>query len=385
MRKILVPMVVLAVACGDDTVDRFASPSTCAGDDSSCPCDDADSCVEDDAGNEPEPGYDFSALTSHLDGNLADFGGEVYVAIARDGEPLYEYAAGGADRETVFPMASATKMVSAGVVLALADDGHFGLDDRVGDYLPIFDLHGKGNFSIAEGFGMASGLYDATRPHTNRRMTLEQSVNVIARNATLLFEPPGSAIAYDGKQMQVVGRIAELTTGTDWRTVARDTLFEPCAMNDTHYDVFGDLNPAVAGGLSTTAADYLRYLRMLQSGGLCEGTRVLSEESVAAMFDNPTDDAPVLKTPWPESHPDYPYGKDVLRYGFGSWILAENPETGVVEELTSPGAWGSFPWIDARRNLYGVILTNPDGGLPEVLDTELALLSLVREAVDAVP
>ena len=329
--------------------------------------------------------YDFSALDTQLISDNAVYQDNLYVAIKQGDEFLYEYSAGGSNIDTVFDMASATKWISGAVILILAENGYFSLDDRVGDHLQIFADQGKGHFTIRDAFSMASGLFDSSRPHTNPAFTLEQSVNVIALNTPFIFSPPGTAIAYDGKQMQVIGRIAEVVTGKDWRTVARELLFEPCGMHNTQYNVFGTTNPAVAGGLSTTASDYLIFLNMIMNDGVCGSTRVLSAESIQEMLTNQTNNAPVLESPWPSHHPDFPYGNDDLRYGFGSWILAENPDTGRVEELTSPGAWGAFPWMDKRRNLYGVIFTYiplADGGFQATLDSQLAALKLVREIVD---
>ncbi|MEW6332422.1 MAG: serine hydrolase domain-containing protein [Pseudomonadota bacterium] len=343
-----------------------------------------------DGGDDPadtpvaSPEYDFTAVDTLLSTSLSQFNGQVYVAFKRGDDLLYEFSAGSVDQNTVFGIASATKWISGAVILALAEQGYFSLDDPVGMYLPIFATQGKGHFTIRHAFSMSSGLFDATRPHTNPNLTLEESVNFIALNTPFIFSPPGSAIAYDGKQMQVVGRIAEVVTGKDWRTIAREQLFDKCGMNHTNYDVFGT-NPAVAGGISTTASDYLIFLKMVMDGGVCNGVRVLAPESIREMFTNQTNNAPVVETPWPSNHPDFPYGNDDLRYGFGAWILAENPDTHIVEELTSPGAWGTFPWADQRRNLYGVIFTYipvDQGGFQSVLDTQLAVLRETRNIID---
>ena len=340
-----------------------------------------DSGVSDD----PLTQYDFTALDAQLNSDRAVYRDKLYVAIKQGNEFLYEYSAGGSNIDTVFDMASATKWISGAVILILAEQGYLSLDDQVGDHLRIFSDQGKGHFTIRHAFSMASGLFDASRPHTNPALTLEQSVNFVALNTPFIFSPPNTAIAYDGKQMQVAGRIAEVVTGKDWRTIAIELLFDPCGMHATQYNVFGDTNPAVAGGLSTTAADYLKFLNMIMSDGVCGDTQVLSAETIQEMFTNHTNNAPVLETPWPSHHPDYTYGNDDLRYGFGSWILAENPDTNQVEELTSPGAWGAFPWLDKRRNVYGVIFTYvplADGGFQATLDSQPAVLKLVRETVD---
>lgn len=344
-------------------------------------------CGSGDSSDTPTtvPNYDFAAVDTLLTAAVPAFNGQVYVAFKRGDSLVYEFAAGGIDENTVFGIASATKWISGAVILALAEQGYFSLDDPVGNYLPIMANQGKGHFTIRQAFSMSSGLFDASNPEINPGLTLEQSVNVIALNTPFIFSPPGSAIAYDGDQMQVVGRIAEVVTGKDWRTIAREQLFDKCGMNASNYDVFG-LNPAVAGGLSTSAADYLRFLRMLMDGGVCSnGVRVLMPDSIQEMFTNQTFNAPVLETPWPSNHPDFPYGNDDLRYSFGSWILAENPATGIVEEITSPGAWGMFPWADRKRNLYGVIFTYvplTQGGFQAVLDTQLGVLRETRNIID---
>ena len=341
-------------------------------------------CDEGDAPGDTVPRYDFSSADALVTATAPTLNSPVYVAVKRGDHLLYEFSYNGADENTLFDMASATKWISAGVILTLVEQGYFSLDDPVGDYLPIFNDMGKGHFTVRHAFSMSSGLFDETRPHTNPLLTLEQSVNVIALNTPFLFSPPGSNIAYDGKQMQVVGRIAEVVTGNDWRSLAKAQLFDQCGMTSTHYDVFGT-NPAVAGGISTTARDYLVYLKMIMDGGVCNGIQVLSAESIREMFTNQTNNAPVLETPWPSSHPDYPYQNDDLRYGFGSWILAQNPDTGIVEELTSPGAWGAFPWVDKRRDIYGVIFVYiplDQGGFQATLDFQLAFLREIRNTID---
>jgi len=330
--------------------------------------------------------YDFSPLATMLDNTAPIYQNNVYVSFNNTDEELFNYASSGVDENTVFKMASASKWISGAVILSLAEENYFSLDDRIGDYLPIFDTQGKGDFTIRDAFSMSSGLFDTTRPHTDPTLSLEESVDVIALNTPFIFSPPGSGIAYDGKQMQIIGRIAEVVTGKSWRLIAQQQLFDKCGMDQTQYDVFGMLNPAVAGGISTTAHDYLVFLKMIMDGGLCGSTQVLTQNSIEEMFTNQTNNAPVVESPWPSDHPDFPYGNDDLRYGFGAWVLAQNPESGVVEELTSPGAWGAFPWLDRSRNMYGVIFTYVslfDGGFQSTLDSQLELLKELRYIIDS--
>lgn len=68
----------------------------------------------------------------------------------------------------------------------------------------------------------------------------------------------------------------------------------------------------------------------------------------------------------------------------GAWSLAHNPDTGRVEEVASPGKFGTFPWVDRKRNLRGVIATDSANGFGDSVLVDLALLDLLRAAIDAV-
>lgn len=56
-----------------------------------------------------------------------------------------------------------------------------------------------------------------------------------------------------------------------------------------------------------------------------------------------------------------------------------------ASSTTRPGAWGTFPWADRKRNLHGVIFTYvplTQGGFQAVLDTQLAVLRETRNIID---
>jgi CubicO group peptidase (beta-lactamase class C family) len=100
------------------------------------------------------------------------------------------------------------------------------------------------------------------------------------------------------------------------------------------------------GGAVSTAADLLRFLRMLAAGGELDGVRVLAPETVALMTRDQLDGKPSIG-------PGYGYGLGV----------------GVVTDPTIPrdpmgrGAfyWGGSEntsvWVDPERELIGVFLT----------------------------
>tara|TARA_B100000315_G_C14518283_1_gene560256 strand:+ start:85 stop:1434 length:1350 start_codon:yes stop_codon:yes gene_type:complete len=328
--------------------------------------------------------YDFGEINDLLDDSLAVYNGNIIVLVEQNNSRIFEYQAGYIDTSSVIPIASATKWLSGAVVLSLADEGYFFLDDTIGTYLPIFTEYGKGHITIRQAFSMTSGLFNVEYYNTfslDTSLTLEESVDSIAVHIPLAYQP-GNWIAYNNNGMQTVGRIAEIVTGLDWQTIAEEQIFTPCEMFNTTYDVFG-VNPVIAGGAKTSPVEYMQFLQMVMNDGIYNGDTVLTSQSIQELFTNQTAGLPIYWSPFPNGHPNYPYDAEDLRYGFGSWIFAENPTTGMVEEITSPGAFGSFPWADVSRNISGIIFTFIIEGFLPTLNTNLKLIQNVREIVDS--
>ena len=324
--------------------------------------------------------YDFSAATAQLANNLNLYGNRVVVIVEQErrGE-IFRYEAGAITQNTKLGIASCSKWLSGAVVLACAERGYFRLDDRVGDYLPVFNGYGKGHLTIRQCFAMTSGLVLTNAEYeTDRTLTLAQSVNLIAAHAPILFTP-GTQFAYEGDGMQVVGRICEVVTGKDWNTLARQLLFDPLGMDSADYSFFG-INPAVAGGARCSASDYLKFLRMVMRNGQgANGRVVLASRSVQEFFTNRTFGLPEYSSPIRDSD-FFPNGQRP-DYGMGSWINAQNPLTGAVEEVASPGAFGTYPWVDRRRGLRGIIFLFGNGAT--VAENNLRVLAHLRTEIDA--
>jgi CubicO group peptidase (beta-lactamase class C family) len=326
--------------------------------------------------------YDFDAAAAWLEANLDAFDGNVSVQVFQGDVEVFTFRGpGGLGPESQLRLGSATKWLSSAVVLRLADAGLLDLDGRIGDALPLFDDHGKGDVTLRQGFAMSSGLHEKeVDAETAPFVTLAQSVDWIAANTPLVFEP-GTQLDYEGDGMQVVGRIAEVAAGAGWRTLAEQQLATPLGLDSLDYFLF-PVNPAIAGGARASAEDYQRFLRMVLLGGLAEdGSRYLEPATFREWFSDPTLGLPEYFSPWPPYA--YPYGERP-DYGFGSWVLARDPQSGRVEEVSSPGVFGTFPWVDLRRHLRGVVAHDSMNGFADTLYVDLVLLDLLRAAIDEV-
>jgi CubicO group peptidase (beta-lactamase class C family) len=109
--------------------------------------------------------------------------------------------------------------------------------------------------------------------------------------------------------------------------------------------------PSPAGGLFSTASDLARLYQMMLNRGTFQGRRYLSASSVDEMTKVHTGD---LKAGF----------RDGMGFGLG-WGVVRRP-TGVTEMLT-PGAYGhggglgTECWVDPRKGLYTILLTQrPD-------------------------
>lgn len=319
---------------------------------------------------------DFSSVDKVLaDSVPVEFDRKCYVVIHKDGQAIYQKSIGGYDGNTKQLIASCSKWLSGAVLMSLVDEGKIILSDTLGKFLPIFTTYGKGNITIAQLFSHTSGFPGNSDQgyENNFTITLEQCVNLIAQNVPLI-NTPGTKFYYGGVSMQIAGRICEVVSGKDWGTLAKEKIFDPCGMVNTDFGLTP--NPIIAGGARSTANDYIKFLDMIMNNGVAaNGTRVLSETSVNAMQQNQIGNATIAYSPAPS------YLGLTNFYGIGNW----RDDVGANDELienSSPGAFGSHPWINHEKNYTGFVFTFlPIEGFTSTLPTCLKIRELVRNII----
>jgi len=297
----------------------------------------------------PAQSCDFAPITQIVDDLLAanpQIPG-VALRLAKGEQVLYERYFGTYSPQTVVPIASASKLLSAATVMTLVDAGTLDLDAPVSARLPAF-TGAKGEMTLRQMFSHTSGLPGGTDPPVlaDKTITLAQAVDEIAC-CIPLAAPPGTQFAYGGLSMQVGGRVAEVADGQLWDALFAHRLAGPLGMTHTDYDGFGATdNPRIAGGARSSLDDYGRLLEMLLAKGSFRGARILSEAAVAEMWQDQTFGVPIVFAP---------VGLAGLRYGLGAW---RNLVTAQGEPLrvSSPGAFGFTPWLDLDLGFYGIFL-----------------------------
>ncbi|MGA0608567.1 serine hydrolase domain-containing protein [Phenylobacterium sp. VNQ135] len=328
----------------------------------------------------------FGAVTRYLEDGYRSLGlPGASLLVVKDGKTAYERHFGAYTAETVVPIASASKWLSAAVVMTLVDEGRLDLDAPISTYLPQFTGK-KGEMTIRQMFAHTSGLIEPPSDGTrwNYDITMAEYADRMARDGVMAGDP-GTGVRYASASMQAVGAVAEKVTGKSWNELFRERIGIPCDMPDTTYVRTPGTappatmneptrNPMVAAGARSSMRDYGHFLEMIANGGVYKGRRVISERSVREMQKDQTGHLPLLRASndrlGRESH-----------YGLGQWIDVQAPD-GRTIQVSSPGAWGFRPWLNLDRGVYGVFVMQRKVGGPVVSATfdPWKLIDLVHEA-----
>jgi len=333
----------------------------------------------------------FSAVTAYMDAGYRSLGlPGAALLVVKDGKVLYERYFGSYTANTVVPIASSSKWLSAAVIMSLVDEGKIDLDAKIAKYLPDFTGQ-KGEMTIRQMFSHSSGLVDFPndRARWDYSITMAQYADRVAREG-VMAAAPGTEVRYASASMQVVGAVAEKVTGKPWNQLFKERIAIPCDMPDTTYirapgttldpvDARQDevRNPMLAGAARSSLRDYGHFLDMIANKGVYKGRRVLSEQAVREMQKDQTGSLPLKRAS------NDRMGR-VSHYGLGEWLDVQDKD-GRTVQVSSPGAYGFRPWLNLDRNLYGVFMMQRKIGGPAIDDTfdPWKLIDLVHETVDA--
>jgi CubicO group peptidase (beta-lactamase class C family) len=207
------------------------------------------------------------------------------------------------ERNRISMIASVSKVLSAGVVLTMVDDGLLDLDRPVAEYLDWGDHHP--DVTIRNIPSMMSGIPSISGSDTHDDPCVYDPATTLKECAQSVFrdesrsKPPGEEFRYSAGGWQLAGGVAEVVSKSSWADVVERQLLSPCGLCNTgfragddsiFYPFDGDpsnlpatANPSLGGGAYSTVNDYSKVLLMHLRGGLCEQERVLSPEMVQLM------------------------------------------------------------------------------------------------------
>lgn len=216
--------------------------------------------------------------------------------------------------DTIFDVASISKLFTSIVGLQLIESGLLDVDAPVATYLPAYAANGKAAITIVQLLTHTSGLQpdldlwkDWPDISSRRRAVLDVAP----------VEVPGTAYIYSDLNMISMQLLAEHVTGSTLDKLVRDGITGPLGMVDTGYNppaskrhriaateyeiqqgrglVWGQVHDenawslaGVAGhaGVFSTARDLAVLGQTVLNGGSYAGRRILSAETVEQMLTN---------------------------------------------------------------------------------------------------
>lgn len=338
--------------------------------------------------------------------------------------------------DTIFRLYSMTKPITSIAFMTLIESGIVSLNDPVHSLIPGWtgltaDETGCANASrprahrpmlivdllrhtsgLAYGFGLSSeldiGYRKRYRAGKEGAVTMEQIINQLARLPLEFW--PGEAWSYS-ISTDIVGYLIEKLTGQPLARFLRDRIFGPLRMPDTDFYVPADKSARLAacyatppamtllddpltsayleepslcsggGGLVSTAADYMRFCRMLLNGGTLDGARILRSETIAMMTSNQLPDGKDLPSISRTMYTDASFRGVGFGLGFALTIdSAKVPFRAGTGDYSWGGAASTYFWVDPHEDLVAIFMTQltPSSAYPIRRDVrELVYAALI--------
>lgn len=290
---------------------------------------------------------------------------------AKGGQPV--------DTKTVFQIGSTTKAFLATTMAIGVDQKKFAWDDRVVDLYPDFrtaDPWVTREFRLFDLLTQRSGLPAEANDFVGMlgasQTDLIQSIRAV--------EPVSSfrmTFSYTNVTHILAGQIiADRFDKEDWASVVQETIFEPLGMKNTSLtmdDIEANLNHAEgyrwastgavevpftpvfpynfagAGAINSNIEDLSTWVRLHLAGGVLDGKRIVSEESLG-----------FTKTPRTPI-------TDKLVYAMG-WVVQLTPNGQIIWHNGGTTAFGAFIGTVRDKDVGVIVLTNQTNvGLPDAI------------------
>jgi len=315
--------------------------------------------------------------------------------------------------DAIFRLYSMTKPLVGIAILQLFQEGRLDLHDPVATYLPEFadikvlrgaepvpanrpitlhDLltHTAGlsyhfllEDPVAEQY-YAAGLFD----NWTVQPTGISLAGYVEKLASMpLRAQPGTQWCYS-EAMNVLARVVEVVSGERFGAFLRNRIIEPLGMVDTDFyvrpskkdrlvdvyqpgmgrgllcisdDLGFDFPPSAdlgGSGLVGTAADYLRFARMILNGGELEGIRIIEAETLKLLVTNHL--GPEFGDRPLRAMPQGLYGERGVGHGYCGVVINDPALRGIPG---SPGeySWGGAAntnfWIDFEEDLIVIVMS----------------------------
>jgi CubicO group peptidase (beta-lactamase class C family) len=318
--------------------------------------------------------------------------------------------------DTIFRIYSMSKPITSVAFMMLVEQGMVALDDPVHSVIPEWKELGvfQGGFMetvrttrperpmlMIDLLRHTSGLTYGFQQSTNvdaayRKLKIGERLgestldDMIAQLATVPLEfSPGTAWNYS-VSTDVLGYLVGKISGEPFDQFLRKRIFDPLGMADTGFHISPGSEPRFAacyaatprggmmlmddpeksmylkpprlfsggGGMVSTAADYLRFCRMLLAGGTLDGVQILSPKTIELMTRNHLPGGKDLPEMSRSLFSEVTYNGVGFGLGFAITLdIARTMIPGSAGDFSWGGAASTYFWIDPREDLIVIFMT----------------------------
>ncbi|MGG3467945.1 serine hydrolase [Neobacillus pocheonensis] len=300
--------------------------------------------------------------------------------------------------DTIFDLASISKIFTAVSVMKLYEKGLFQLDDPVAKYIPEFAQNGKEHVTIRQLLTHTSGftawipLYTQGKSRADRlQLVFEQP----------LKNPPGTAYEYSDLNMITLGALVERLSGQREDVFVKENITVPLGMKDTMYNPPSSLKNRIAAteyqstpnrglvwgvvhdenawsldgvaghaGVFSTAEDLAKLAHIFLNDGKYGGARILEPATVKLLLENQNEAFP---------------GND---HGLG-WELGQSWYMDALSEGTysfgHTGYTGTSIVVSPNNKTIAILLTNRVHPSRRTVSTNQTRRLFARQVADSIP
>lgn len=272
--------------------------------------------------------------------------------------------------DTIFDMASVSKLFTSIAVMQLVEQGQVDPDEPVATYLPEFGVNGKESITVGQLLTHTSGLVSWI-PLWSRYPDIPSRIKAVMDIAPRTT--PGTNYEYSDLNLITLGVLVERLTGKKLDEVVAERITRPLGMVDTGYNppaskldriaateyqatpprgmVRGSVHDenawslgGVAGhaGVFSTAGDMAILAQTILNGGTYRGHRIMRRETVTAMLANHNEEFP--------GH-DHGFGFELNQMWYMGGL--SGPRT-----AGHTGYTGTDVVIDPASRSFAILLTN---------------------------
>ena len=331
------------------------------------------------------------------------------VLVARHGRVVLHQAMGAREsgkdamtKDTLFDLESNTKVLATAIsYMLLVERRVVSLSDPIAKFLPNFATNGKEHVTLRDMLRYSSGLpIDINLPGApNLADVPSPSALWTLMEETPLEYPTGTKVEYSDLTYRLLGHAGEaMKPSPSWFSASFLNVWSKLGMTRTTYNpldngftvsdtaatgpgswnlrigtirgvVEDDFDWVMGGivgcdGLFSTARDIAVFLQMILNDGSYGGAKIVSPSTVRTMTADQTAQVNETVDVDPISNLLFThkgYGWELWTHRFSSGGMRLTPGS-----FGKAGGAGTFFWVDRRRDLFGVFLTNH--GLPVPFD-----------------